>query len=39
MTNAFIKRMGAPTRQEMISLQGLGVVSTGARMVGAAKIR
>ena len=38
MMNAFIKRMGAPTRQEMISLQGLGVVSTGARMVGAAKI-
>ena len=34
MTNAFIKRMGAPTRQEMISLQELGVVSTGARMVG-----
>ena len=39
MTSAFVKRMGAPMREEVISLQGLGVVSSGTRMVGAAKIR
>ena len=39
MMSAFVKRMGAPMHEEVISLQGLGVVSTGARMVGAAKIR
>ena len=30
MTKAFVKRMGALMREEVISLQGLGVVRMGA---------